>query len=73
MASCTVDEAKRHLEAWKAADLALATGKEYQIGTRSITRANATEVKERIQFWTREVAKLQGTYRRTRRVVPYDL
>ena len=51
MAEWTIYEAKEHLQAWLEADLALATGKEYTIGNRRLTRANVQEVKDRINFW----------------------
>ena len=72
MAICTLSEAQQHLQSWLAADLALATSKEYWIGSNRLTRANAAEVKERIQFWSRQVKKLQGRSSRFRRVVPID-
>lgn len=73
----TAEQAREHLDAWLAADLALATGKEYRMGTRTLTRSNATEVKERIAFWAREVTSigtgLSSTRRkRSRRVIPID-
>ena len=72
MALYTLDQARQHLDAWMAADLALATGKEYRIGSRTLQRSDASEVKERINFWAREVNKLQGKSIRTRRVIPFD-
>ncbi len=72
MASWTLEQAQQHLAAWLDADLALATGREYRIGSRSLTRSDAAEVKERISFWSREVARLQGSTKRFRRVVPLD-
>lgn len=68
----TLEEAKEHLTAWRAADLALATGKEYKMGSLSLSRANAAEVKERISYWSRVVANLQGRKSRGRRVIPID-
>jgi hypothetical protein len=52
--------AKKHLQAWLDADLALATSKHYQIGDRQLTRANAAEVKERINYWQRVVNSLNS-------------
>ena len=54
------------------ADLALAEGKELRIGSRTLTRVDAAEVKERIAFWQRDVNRLSGQSRRFRRVVPID-
>jgi len=67
-------EAKEHLQAWLEADLALATGKEYTIGNRRLTRANVQEVKDRINFWRNEVARLENRpRRRAYRVIPRDI
>jgi len=66
----TLDQARQHLNAWMSADLALATGKEYRIGSRMLQRADASEVKKQINFWACEVSKLQGRTKRTRSVIP---
>jgi uncharacterized small protein (DUF1192 family) len=68
----TLTEANQHLQAWLAADLALAEGQELRIGSRTLTRSNAAEVKERVAYWQREVNRLSGQSRRFRRVVPID-
>ena len=74
MAEWTIYEAKKHLQAWLEADLALATVKEYTIGTRRLTRANVQEVKDRINFWRNEVARLENRpRRRAYRVIPRDI
>lgn len=74
MAEWTIYEAKEHLQSWLDADLALATGKEYTIGNRRLTRANVQEVKDRINFWRNEVARLENRpRRRAYRVIPRDI
>lgn len=78
MAVWTLYEAREHLYAWLSADLALATGKEYRINNRTLTRADASEVKERIAYWKNQVAMLEeeGKGRRLRRayrVIPRDI
>ncbi len=72
MPSWTLEQARQHLRAWLDADLAIATGKEYSIGSRRLSRADANEVAERIAFWSREVSKLNGRVNRARRVIPID-
>lgn len=74
MATWTLEQARQHLQAWLNADLALATMKEYRTaGGRTLTRANAAEITERIRFWRQEVKRLQGgRSSRFRRVIPYD-
>lgn len=55
-----LQEAKDSLAAWKKASIALATGKSYQINGRSLTRANASEIKDMLLFWQNEVNRLIG-------------
>lgn len=75
MAEWTLEEARQHLQAWLEADIAVAQGQEYRIGGRSLTRADAARIAERIDFWRREVARLEAERRGARviRVVPRDL
>lgn len=56
--SMTISQAQTHLDAWLAADLAIATGKSYAIGDRTLTRQDAGEVKSRIAYWQGVVNKL---------------
>lgn len=68
-----LERAKKHLEAWYAADLAVSTGQSYRIGTRSLTRANIDEIRKQIVYWEREVARLEGKgSRKVFRAVPRD-
>jgi uncharacterized small protein (DUF1192 family) len=60
MAGWTLEQARTHLQAYLEADLALATGKSYKIGSRSLNRTDAAEVKERINFWSNEVERLEN-------------
>lgn len=76
MAAFTLEEARKHLEAWKKADLALSQGRSYQIGTRSLTRVDLKDVREQIEYFARLINQLESTGRarspRLRRVVPID-
>ncbi|MGG4470044.1 DUF6148 family protein [Paenibacillus alvei] len=65
--------AKKHLQAWLDAELAVSTGQSYSIGTRSLTRANLKEIRETITHWENRVSKLQGNRRKARRYIPRDL
>ena len=56
----TLDVAKTHLQAFLDAELAVATGQSYKIGSRSLTRADLSEIKERIKFWSNEVERLEA-------------
>ena len=76
MAGWTLEIARTHLQAYLDADLALATGKSYRIGSRNLTRLDAAEVKERINFWSNEVERLENGRPkgiRQMRAVPRDL
>lgn len=69
-----LERAKKHLEAWLDAELAVSTGQSYKIGTRQLTRVNIADIRKQITYWQREVARLQGKGRRkVFRAVPRDL
>ena len=53
----TVAELTAQLSEWESALSALATGKSYQIGTRQLTRANAKEVRDTIDWLERKIAR----------------
>ena len=74
--SWDLQTAKLHLQSWLECDLALSTGKSYKIGSRNLSRTDAAEVKERIQFWSNEVNRLENGRPkgiRAFRAVPRDL
>lgn len=78
MAGITLEIAKRHLEEWLEAELALTTAQSYTLRNRTLTRANLTEVRNSIKFWNDKVNELEnikntGGRNRIRRVVPRDL
>lgn len=56
----TLSDAQAHLDAWTNADLALSMGQSYSIGSRTLTRNNAVEVRSSISFWQRVVTTLQA-------------
>jgi len=56
----TLIQAQAHLDAWLAADLATATGQSYRISTRSLTRADAAEIRRNIEHWERVVSRLES-------------
>ena len=53
-------QAQTALDAWIAADLAVAKGQSYSMNGRSLTLANAKEIREQIQYWERRVAALSS-------------
>ena len=75
MSVITKEMAREMLQLWLDAERAVTTGKSYTIGTRSLTRANLSDIAERIKYWSNELAKLESGRRGIRvvRVVPRDL
>lgn len=75
MPAWTLEEAKTHLKAWLDADIAVSTSQEYRMDGRTLTRANAAEIEQRINFWRREVERLEngGSNMRVYRAIPRDL
>lgn len=75
MALWTLEEARSNLNLWVDAQKAIALGQAYTIGTRSLTRANLSDVMKQIQFWGNEVEKLETgrSGARITRIVPRDL
>lgn len=58
MAGITLTQAQAKLDLWMAADDAIATGQEYSIGARRLTRADAAAVDAKIEKWDRMVKRL---------------
>lgn len=78
MAGITLETAQKHLDAWLEAELTVTTGQSYTIGSRVLTRANLTEIRNAIDYWNKKVIALDNTTKaggrnRVRRVVPRDL
>ena len=57
----TLTQAQTALDAWIAADLAVAKGQSYSMNGRSLTLANAKEIREQIQYWERRVLAFTQT------------
>lgn len=74
MAWVTIEEARQNLTMWLEAERAVSTGQSYKIGTRSVTRASLPQIAERIQFWRKEIEKLESGRKGNRvwRGVPID-
>lgn len=58
MAGITLAQAEARLADWLAADEAVATGQSYTIGGRTMTRANAAEIRKNISYWNDWVRRL---------------
>jgi len=77
----SVKIAKQHLDGWLEAEAAVRSGQSYQIGTRSLTRANLDDILKAIDYWSDKLTEAQaeesatgnGGRSRVYRVVPRDL
>lgn len=57
-AGITLAQAESQLATWLAADSAVASGQGYSIAGRSLNRANASEIRENIEYWDRQVKRI---------------
>ncbi len=55
----TLTQAQTSLDAWIAADLAVAKGQSYSMNGRTLTLANVKEIREQIQYWERRVSAFE--------------
>ena len=72
MSGITLAEAEAQLAVWLEANTKVAEGQSYSIKDRSLSRADAAEIREQITFWDGWVRRLSRTARgrgRTRYVV----
>lgn len=73
MAGITLAQAEAQLARWLEADSAVAQGQSFTIEGRSVTKADARAITEKIRFWEGKVAQLSRAASgrsRTRYVVP---
>lgn len=78
MATISLKTAQKHLDAWLEAEMAVTNAQSYTIGSRTLTKANLTEIRNSIEYWAGKVAQLEnlqknGGRNRIKRVVPRDL
>lgn len=68
-------EVRQHLEAWMSADLALAKGQEFRMGSRLLRMPDLQYVRSMIQYWEEKVSALEGGRGRKRHfhIIPVDL
>ncbi len=78
----TIDEkiqkARKHLEIWENAEIEVAQSQSYTIGSRSMTKANLSEIREQIKYYENKLAKLLNIKKKRGRntilqVIPRDL
>jgi len=73
----TLEEAQENLNLWLEAERTIANAQSYTIGSRSLTKANLTEVAKRITYWENKVTELEMAnkgkrMRRTKQFIPWD-
>ena len=70
----TLDVAKHKLKLWLEVEDAVATGQSYKIGSRTLTRADLSEVRKQIDYWQSKYSSLSNgsAGRRVVRVVCRD-
>ncbi len=69
MAGVTLADAEAQLAVWLAANTAVAGNQSYSIGNRSLSRTDASEIREQIDYWHTWVQKLSRTKKRVRNFV----
>lgn len=70
MAGITLADAESQLAVWIAASTAVASGQSYSIAGRSLNRANASEIRQNIEFWDRQCKRLSRGGIRVRGATP---
>lgn len=78
MAGISLKTAKEHLDAWLTAELEVTTHQSYTIGSRTLTKANLSEIRKEIDYWQNKVDRLEnvekrGGRNRVFRAIPRDL
>ncbi len=68
----TLSQANDALDAWIAADLAVAKGQSYSMNGRSLTLANVKEIREQIQYWERRVNAFEQTIKQNQQAALAD-
>ena len=72
MPGITLQKAQEQLDLWLAADAAVAGGQSYSIKDRSLSRADAAEITQKIEYWNgwvQNLARVNARRGRTRYVV----
>jgi hypothetical protein len=70
MAGITLAQAEAQLALWLAADAAVSNNQSYSIAGRSMTRANASEIRANLTYWDDKVHKLTRKGIRVRGIIP---
>lgn len=59
MAGITLETAQKHLDAWLEAEMQVTNAQSYTIGSRTLTKANLTEIRNAIEYWQQKVTILE--------------
>lgn len=70
MAGITLAQAEEKLSTWMGAEDKVANGQSYSIGTRSLTRADLSDIRDSIKYWNDMVSNLSRGGKRIRQIVP---
>lgn len=78
MAVFSKEVCKQKLAVWLEAEDRVATGQRYQIGDRSLTRADLKQIREQIEYWRgrlveAEIEEKHGGRNRVFRFLPRDV
>lgn len=60
MAVFSKELCKQKLITWLDAEEAIATGQSYQIGNRTLTRADLKQVREQMEYWAGKLAQAEA-------------
>lgn len=60
MAIFSKELCKERLNTWLRAEEAVATGQSYQIGPRSLTRADLKQIREELEYWGGKLAEAEA-------------
>jgi len=58
MAGFTLAQAQDKLDGWMAAEDGVMTSQSYSMGSRQLTRADLSQIRDSIKYWNKEVISL---------------
>ena len=60
MAIFSKELCQQKVNTWLAAEEAVATGQSYQIGSRSLSRADLKQIREELEYWAGKLADAEA-------------
>lgn len=64
MAIFSKELCEQRLKLWLEAEEAIATGQRYQVGDRSLTRADLYDVRKELEYWAGKLAEAEAEEQR---------